>query len=589
MRLKTPLVALSSLGLLALAACGGSGTSGTPNANPSNFQGGNTGNNQNARAKGPVTIAGAQKGGTVTVLTLQGLTTTIDPSEIYYTDTSSIMSGLVTRSLTQYKYDPATKQMVLVPDLATDLGQHNDNYTKWTFTIRPGVKWQNGDPVTAKEVAWGMTRCMDAATFPTGPCQYYANVYYKGGSSYKGPYTAPNQQFHGITVNGNKITIQMAKPFPDMPFWGTFPANGPIPLGNASNPKNYKNHPLSTGPYEIKTFNPSKELVLVRNPHWDASTDPARTQYPDGYDFQTQVQSEKIDQILLADSGSGQTTLTYDNLLAPDFQKMKQTDPSRLTLGGTPCTYYWAPDNRKIKSKLVREALAWAYPYKDAILAAGLIPGVTAIPATNLMPPGLPGRKAYNVLNQAPFQTDPAKAKALLKQAHAMGYDIKFLFRTDDAVNVKVKDAVIKALTEAGFKATPVPTTTADYTTARDNTKEDINVRATGWCSDWPSGSTWIPNVYGSTHPDQTGSFGSNYAAFSNKGVDNQINSIQKLPLDQQAAAWNNLDKSIAEKYFPVITQYYTGVAQAHGSRIQGDYDDNTLGMPTWKNIWVSP
>ena len=70
--------------------------------------------------------------------------------------------------------------------------------------------------------------------------------------------------------------------------------------------------------------------------------------------------------------------------------------------------------------------------------------------------------------------------------------------------------------------------------------------------------------------------------------MDNQINSIQRLPLDQQAAAWNNLDKSIAEKYFPVITQYYTGVAQAHGSRIQGDYDDNTLGMPTWKNIWVS-
>ena len=52
------------------------------------------------------------------------------------------------------------------------------------------VKWQNGKPVTAKEVAWGMTRCMDAATFPTGACPYYSNVYFKGGSSYKGPYTS---------------------------------------------------------------------------------------------------------------------------------------------------------------------------------------------------------------------------------------------------------------------------------------------------------------------------------------------------------------------------------------------------------------
>ena len=70
-----------------------------------------------------------------------------------------------------------------------------------------------------------------------------------------------------------------------------------------------------------------------------------------------------------------------------------------------------------------------------------------------------------------------------------MGYEIKFLFRTDDPVSVKGKDAIVKGLTEAGFKATPVPTTTANYVAARDNTTEDINVRSAGWCSDWPSGS----------------------------------------------------------------------------------------------------
>jgi peptide/nickel transport system substrate-binding protein len=590
MRFKSPLIAIPAVGMLALSACG-SGSSSSPGAtgtdNP-NAHGGATGSNQDPNAKGPVKIAGAQSGGIVTVLTLTGLTTTIDPSESYYTDTSSILSGLITRSLTQYKYDPTKKQMVLVPDLATDLGHSNDSYTKWTFTIRSGVKWEDGSPVTAKEVAWGMQRCMDAATFPTGPCQYYSNVYFKGGSSYKGPYTAPNQKFSAVKAVGNKIVINMDKPFPDMPYWGTFPANGPIPLGKASDPKTYKNHPMSTGPYKIKSFSPSKELVLERNPNWDAATDPARTQYPDGYDFKMQQPSEKIDQIMLADSGSGQTTLTYDNLLAPDFTKMQSTAPDRLTLGGTPCTYFWAPDNRKITSKKVREALSWAYPYKNNILAAGLIPGVTAIPASNLMPPGLPGRKAYNVTNRKGFQTDPAKAKALLKSANAMGYEIKFLFRTDDPISVKTKDATVKALTEAGFKATPVPTTTANYVAARDNTTEDINVRSAGWCSDWPSGSTWLPTQYGSTNPDKTKSFGTNYAAFSNKSVDAKMSAIQSLPLDKQAAAWNSLDKEIATKYFPLFPTYYTGIAQAHGSKIQGDYDDNTVGMPTWKNIYIS-
>ena len=592
MRLKTPLVALSSVGLLALAACGGSGGSTPSSETPANFNPGATGNFQDKDAAGPVTISGAQKGGIVTVLTLTGLTTTMDPSEIYYTDTSSIFSGLIGRSLTQYRYDPKSKQMVLVPDLATDLGTHNDTYTKWSFTIRPGVKWgENGQPVTAKEVAWGMSRCMDAATFPTGACQYYANAYYKGGSNYKGVYTSkekPGTIFKAIKVNGNTITISMDKPFPDMPYWGAFPANGPVPLsGKISDPRTYKKSPWSTGPYMIKDFNLSKELVLERNPYWDPKTDPARTQYPDGYDFQLQTQSEKIDQILLADSGDGQTTLTYDDLLAPDYQQLQQKDPSRLTLGGSPCTYYWAPDNRKIKDKKVREALSWAYPYKNAILAAGLIPNVNAIPATNLMPPGVPGRTAYNVTGRQGFESDPAKAKALLKQANAMGYEIKFLFRTDDPISVKGKDAIVRGLTEAGFKATPVPTTTANYAAARDNTSEDINVRSAGWCSDWPSGSTWLPTVLGSTDPSKSHSFGANFSAFGNKAADNQMAAIQKLPLEQQAAAWNDLDKKIATQYFPLFTTYYTGVAQAHGSRIMGDNDDNTSGMPTWKDIWV--
>ncbi len=591
MRFKSPLIAISAVGMLALSACGGSGSSSgaADNGNNDNANAGNTGNGQDPKAQGPATISGATKGGTVTVMTLTGLLTTIDPSESYYQDTSSMLSGLITRSLTQYKYDPSSKQMVLVPDLATDLGSHNDNFTKWTFTIRPGVKWgENGKEITAKDVAFGMTRCMDAKTFPTGPCQYYSNQYFKGGAAYKGMYTAPGSTFKGITVNGDKITIAMTKPFPDMPYWGTFPANGPIPQGKVSDPKTYKNHPWSTGPYMIKSFSPSKELVLVKNPYWDPKTDPARTQYPDGWDFKLQQPSEKIDQILLADSGTGQTTLTYDDLLAPDYNQMKKQSPERLVLGSAPLTSYWAPDNRKITNIKVRQALQFAYPYKNAILAAGLIPGVNALPATNLMPPGIPGRTPFNTTGHKDFQTDPAKAKELLKSANALGYEIKFLFRTDDPISVKVKDAIVKSLTESGFKATPVPTTTANYPAARDNTKEDINVRSAGWLSDWPSGATWMPTNYGCTNPNKTGSLGANFAAFCNKSMDSKMDSIQRLPLDQQAAAWNSLDKEIAQKFFPLFPTYYGGIAQAHGSKIQGMFDDTTIGMPTWKNIWIS-
>ena len=93
-------------------------------------------------------------------------------------------------------------------------------------------------------------------------------------------YTDPGSKFKGIKVNGDKITITMAKPFPDMPYWGTFPANGPIPQGKVSDPKTYKNKPWSTGPYMIKSFSPSKELVLEKNPYWDAVDRPGSHAVP---------------------------------------------------------------------------------------------------------------------------------------------------------------------------------------------------------------------------------------------------------------------------------------------------------------------
>jgi peptide/nickel transport system substrate-binding protein len=584
--------AAGALVLGLLGACSGTGSGGSaPGPTPDDSRlGGTVGNDP--RASGPVTIPGAREGGVVTVLMVDGLTTTLDPSEIYFVDTDSVWSGLIGRSLTQYRYDPETHDMVLVPDLATDLGRHNDDFTRWTFTVRPGVRWENGDLVTARQVAWGMTRCMDATTFPTGACQYYSNVYYEGGSDYKGPYAEhqkPGTIFKAIKVDGNTITVTMGEPFPDMPYWMSFPANGPVPTDpRVSDPRSYKTHPWSTGPYEIKSYSQGKELVLEKNPYWDPATDPARTQYPDGYVFSSQQSMARIDQILLADSGPAQSTLTYNDLSAPDYQTMERESPDRLTLGGSPCTWYWAPDNRKITDRSVREALSWAYPYQDVILASGLIPGVNAIPATNLMPPGLPGRTPYNVTGRQGFESDPARARTLLERAHAVGFRIRFLFRSDVPVDVKVKDVIVKGLTQAGFTVTPVPTTIGAYSSAVDSTSTDVNVRTAGWCSDWPSGSTWLPTVLGFTDPDETHSFGADYSAFHNTRAQHQMAEIPRLPLDQQPAAWSALDKQIAEKYFPLFPTYYSGVAQAHGSRIQGDFDDDTLGMPTWKNIWVS-
>jgi peptide/nickel transport system substrate-binding protein len=52
--------------------------------------------------RGPVEIDGAREGGTVHVWDRSLLLTSLDPTEAYFRDSTSLLSGLVVRSLTQY-------------------------------------------------------------------------------------------------------------------------------------------------------------------------------------------------------------------------------------------------------------------------------------------------------------------------------------------------------------------------------------------------------------------------------------------------------------------------------------------------------
>ncbi len=588
MRFKKPFMTVATAAVLSLsvAACGGSGSAPGDATASTNTEGGNTGDATDPERQGPVEIDGATAGGTVTVLSNDGLNS-MDPTEAYYTNTSSILQGLVTRSLTQLVYDPETGLQVLVPDLATDLGTSNEDFTEWTFTIRDDVTYENGDPVTPEDIKFGMLRSMDRTAFPEGAA--FSNDYFSGADKYKGPYTGGDTDFDGIVVDGQDITISMDTPFPDMPYWGTFPAMGPIPEGPESAPEKYSQRPLATGPYMFDEYEPEKSLTLVKNPEWDPATDPGRTQYPDEYTFDFQRESAQIDEILLTDTGEGQTTLTYDDVLASNYPTFNSDASDRLVTGGSPCTAYWAPDYREITSKEVREALLWAYPYEDATVAAGNIVGVNRITdATNIMPPGIPGRETFNpVPEHEPGTTDAAKSKELLDAAGETGFEIRWNFASDDPLSVAAKDVVVRALKEGGFSPKPIASTIAEISTVRADPDAPINVRSAGWCSDWPSGGSWFPPLFETTNLKEEG-LGSNYTVFSEQDVDDRIDETLAAPIEDQPAMWNELDQYIGEEYLPNIPLAYYAVAMARGSAIEGFSVDQNLGMPTWKDIYVA-
>ena len=181
------LAALITTCVLVLAGCDGAGNDNNPTGTPRSAPE----NGLDPSRQGPAPeLKGALVGGVVTAVSPYELDT-MDPTQAYSYESVSILSGLVTRSLTQYAYDAQRGLMVLVPDLATDLGTPNDDYTQWTYTIRSGVKFEDGAPVTADDVAYGIKRSFDRTTFKGGPT--YSNDYFLHGDTYQGP-LPPRQQ-----------------------------------------------------------------------------------------------------------------------------------------------------------------------------------------------------------------------------------------------------------------------------------------------------------------------------------------------------------------------------------------------------------
>ena len=315
MKRNTPLAIVAGAALLTLAACGGGasddGDAGGGTERKFGEQGGGT---KDAQRQGPAAeVEGATAGGTITVyMPGEYGPDSLDPTSGWSVAGNSIQQALTSRSLTQYVRDE-NGQPVLVPDLATDLGTPNDDFTEWTFTIREDATWEDGKPVTAEEVAFGICRSLDSEAFPAGPGTEYSKTYFAGAEDYEGPYTAkdPNcEKWDGISVDGQDVTIKMSVPFPDMDYWGAFMAMGPAPLGDLSDPVRYSQRPLANGPYKIDSYKPNEELVLVKNDQWVPESDPGRHQYADEFVFKFNQDQAKVDEIMLSGNADSLTAVS---------------------------------------------------------------------------------------------------------------------------------------------------------------------------------------------------------------------------------------------------------------------------------------
>src|SRR5690349_8595436 len=111
-------------------------------------------------SKGPAPqIPGASKGGTVTVIR-EAKISHLDPQRVY-SFVGLNASQLYARRLTTFK-DDGQGHVTLVGDLAETPGTDvNKDCRTWQYTLKDGLKFEDGSPITAKDVAYGIARSFD--------------------------------------------------------------------------------------------------------------------------------------------------------------------------------------------------------------------------------------------------------------------------------------------------------------------------------------------------------------------------------------------------------------------------------------------
>ncbi len=597
MRRKKALVAgLSAVTLtLSLAACGGGG--GDDEGDNNFVEGASSAGGKNPDAVGPAPeLEGAQEGGEITVLAPDpdDGPTSLDPAGLWSVTDNGILQDLVFRSLTTFRQNE-DGEYELVPDLATDLGTPNEDYTEWRFTLKDDILWETGDPVTAEEVAFGIKRSFDGDAFATGPGTSYSKPYFEGGEDYNGPY-ADGENFPAVTVEGNDIVMKFGTPFAEMDYYSIFPAIGPAPLD--ADQTNYGLKPLSTGPYKVEKFVPNQELVLVPNDQWNANTDPARRQLVDKYTFKFDVNPQVAGETVLSDQG-GTTIVTQ--LQASDYNNALDGGlEDRILVGPQPCTGFVMPNYEKVPELEVRQALAYAYDYESVWLAGDEVVGITLANGVTddslgfgLLPPGMAGRQVWDGPDGEGISFDPKKSKELLAEAgfEPGEYEVSYVYDATTESGEAAAEQRKLGYEEAGFKVQMYPYSGGSLYDVWQNSEhklyKKINLLGTAWCQDWPSAATFLPVILGTNAKGEPTSV-YNSGAFSEPSVNDEIERIKNLPVEEQPDAWGELEQTVMTDYQPVInTGYYQNIF-GFGSEIGGFANDTSVGgAPDYRTIYV--
>jgi len=204
------------------------------------------------------------------LIVLSGALDSIDPA-IANNTFSALVLSLVYDGLTGFRRVGGSEGTQLVPNLAMSIPSPRDGGKTYTFRLRPGLRYANGDLVRPRDLRRALERIFELGSPPSEQ---------PGLAAVAGAERCAKglrcDLSRGIVTRGDSITFQLSEPTPSFLF--DVSNVYPIPPGTPQRDVGTKPVP-GTGPYLIESYVPGRQLTFIRNPHFRVWSEAAR---PDG-------------------------------------------------------------------------------------------------------------------------------------------------------------------------------------------------------------------------------------------------------------------------------------------------------------------
>ena len=414
----------------------------------------------------------AAAGGDLGTLIVGGvaLFRTLDPGRTIEVNGMSVEKACYDTLVTFYGEDLRTPR----PLLAT-AWQTSADGRRFTFTLRPGVRFASGNDLTSADVKWSLDRILnlkantsflfDGVDGVDAPNPTTVVIRTKAAK----PDLIPILSHPGLSVLDSRLLTQ----------------NG-ADAGPDANSRDHAEpylfqHSAGSGPFMLQSYTSSQELILVRNPrYWGRAPQLQRIvirHVPDPVTQALQVVRGDID---VASS------------IGPDQEEPLRRAPS-VVVRATPAatTFYILMNNNSevggvFSNPKIQQAVRYGLDYDGIMKIAG--PGAARLAGVipTLMPGSLP--------SSAAAKQDLARARALVKESGLATVAGKFQY-SSDAIQFGIPTSLIVQKIQADLQRVgitlaldglPTVTSLTLYRAGKDQ------FACWGWAADWPDASDFL-------------------------------------------------------------------------------------------------